>query len=135
MALPAPCPSTLDRRPRVFVVEDNLDAASTLVDLLRIWGYEAEAVHDGLVAVELAATFRPDVVLLDIGLPGIDGYEVARRLRGKPDLAHPLIIAVTGYGQESDRKQAREAGFDHHLVKPVDLEALRRLLSQAPLLL
>jgi len=71
-------------------------------------------------------------VLLDIGLPGIDGYEVARRLRGRPDLGGLLIIAITGYGQEGDRQRAREAGFDQHLVKPVDLEILRRLLADAP---
>jgi CheY-like chemotaxis protein len=80
----------------------------------------------------MAPEFHPDVVLLDIGLPGIDGYEVARRLRGQADLPGLLIIAVTGYGQESDRQRAREAGFDQHLVKPVDLEILRRLLAAAP---
>jgi two-component system CheB/CheR fusion protein len=120
------------RRTRVFVVEDNLDAALTLVDLLTIWGYEVRAVHDGLAAVEAAPEFHPDVVLLDIGLPGIDGYEVARRLRRRPDLAGLLIVAVTGYGQESDRQRSREAGSDHHMVKPVDLEALRHLLAAAP---
>jgi CheY-like chemotaxis protein len=120
------------RAARVFLVEDNLDAALTLSDLLEIWGYEVRAVHDGLAAVEVAPQFDPDVVLLDIGLPGIDGYEVARRLRLRKDLAGLLIIAVTGYGQEGDRRRAREAGFDHHLVKPVDLDALRRLLEEAP---
>jgi two-component system, sensor histidine kinase len=130
----SPVPVSVLRPTRVLVVEDNLDAALTLADLLGIWGYEVSTVHDGLSAVETAPRFRPDVVLLDIGLPGIDGYEVARRLRRRPELAGLLIVAVTGYGQESDRQRSREAGFDHHLVKPVDLETLRRLLKGAVLL-
>ncbi|HZF11583.1 MAG TPA: response regulator [Thermoanaerobaculia bacterium] len=128
-AAPVPRPT------RVLVVEDNLDAAVTLVDLLTLWGYEVSAVHDGLAAVEVAPEYRPDVVLLDIGLPGIDGYEVARRLRRRSELDGLLVVAVTGYGQEGDRQRAREAGFDHHLVKPVDLETLRRLLGGAGSLL
>lgn len=130
---PTPTSHSALRPMRVFVVEDNLDAALTLVDLLQIWGYEVRAVHDGLAAVEVAPFFDPDVALLDIGLPGIDGYEVARRLRGRSDLEGLLIVAITGYGQDSDRERAREAGFDHHLVKPVDLDLLRRLLSRAAL--
>jgi CheY-like chemotaxis protein len=126
----APLPAS--RPARVFVVEDNLDAALTLVDLLEIWGYEVRAAHDGLSAVTAVPEFHPDVVLLDIGLPGIDGYEVARRLRRRPELGGLLIVAVTGYGQDGDRQRAREAGCDHHLVKPVDLEVLRRLLAGAP---
>jgi CheY-like chemotaxis protein len=128
-----PLPASASRPTRVLVVEDNLDAAVTLVDLLTLWGYEVSAVHDGLAAVEVAPRHRPDVVLLDIGLPGIDGYEVARRLRGRPELGGLLIVAITGYGQESDRQRARDAGCDHHLVKPVDLAILRRLLAGAVL--
>jgi len=124
--------SSASRPARVFVVEDNLDAALTLVDLLEIWGHDVRAVHDGLAAVTAVPEFHPDVVLLDIGLPGIDGYEVARRLRRRAELAGLLIVAVTGYGQDGDRQRAREAGFDHHLVKPLDLEALRLLLAGAP---
>jgi len=127
----SPASAPVLRPTRVLVVEDNLDAAVTLVDLLTLWGYEVSAVHDGLAAVEVAPQYRPDVVLLDIGLPGIDGYEVARRLRRRSELDGLLVVAVTGYGQESDRQRAREAGFDHHLVKPVDLETLRRLLGGA----
>jgi CheY-like chemotaxis protein len=115
----------------VLVVEDNVDAALTLVDLLRLWGYEVEVVHDGPAAVEAAPRCRPQVVLLDIGLPGMDGYEVARRLRAAPETRGALLVAVTGYGQEGDRVRAREAGFDHHLVKPVDLDGLRRLIAAA----
>jgi len=116
----------------VLVVEDNVDAAETLAELLRLWGYEAEIVHDGQAAVAAAMRFRPRVVLLDIGLPRMNGYEVARWLRRRPDLGDLLIVAVTGYGQESDRARGREAGFDHHLVKPVDLDLLRRLLAELP---
>src|SRR4051812_7464836 len=134
MTHPFSAPASIPRPTRVLVVEDNLDAAVTLVDLLTLWGYEVSAVHDGLAAVAVAPQRRPDVVLLDIGLPGIDGYEVARRLRGYPELGGLLIIAVTGYGQENDRQRARDAGFNHHLVKPVDLAVLRRLLAGAGLL-
>jgi CheY-like chemotaxis protein len=126
----SPSPST-DRGARVLVVEDNVDAAETLADLLRIWGYEVETVHDGRAAIAAAPRFRPRIVLLDIGLPYMNGYEVAGWLRRRPDLGELLIVAVTGYGQESDRARGREAGFDHHLVKPVDLDALRRLLAEA----
>ena len=121
----------LERSPEksVLVVEDNVDAALTLVDLLRLWGYEVEVVHDGQAAVEAAPRCLPQVVLLDIGLPGMDGYEVARRLRAAPETRGALLVAVTGYGQEGDRARAREAGFDHHLVKPVDLDGLRRLIA------
>src|SRR5262245_50489297 len=113
----------------VLVVEDNADAAFTLVELLRLWGHEVEVVHDGPAAVGAASRFHPGVILLAIGLPGMDGYEVARRLRAAPETRGALLVAVTGYGQDSDRARARAAGFDHHLVKPVDLNRLRRLLA------
>jgi two-component system, sensor histidine kinase len=116
---------------RVLVVEDNVDAALTLADLLTLWGYEVRVVHDGLAALEVAPVYRPEAVLLDIGLPKMDGYGVARWLRAQPPLAGVLIVGVTGYGQERDRQLSREAGFDHHLVKPVDLGLLRRLLEEA----
>src|SRR5262245_13011730 len=121
----------LERQPEmsVLVVEDNVDAALTLVDLLRLWGHQVEVVHDGSAAVEAALRYRPRVVLLDIGLPGMDGYEVARRLRLAPETRGALLVAVTGYGQDSDRARSRAAGFDHHLVKPVDLDGLRRLIA------
>ncbi len=129
--MPAPdsSPASVERDVRVLVVEDNVDAAETLADLLRLWDYVAEVVHDGQAAIAAAAAFRPHAVLLDIGLPKMNGFEVARWLRREPDLAGVLVIAVTGYGQESDRAAGREAGFDHHLVKPVDLDLLRRLLA------
>jgi PAS domain S-box-containing protein len=116
-------------RRRILVVEDNLDAAEVLVECLRTLGHEVQVAHDGPAAVELAARATPEVVLLDLGLPGMDGYEVARRLRrDEPDRA-PVLIALTGYGQEDDRRRAREAGFTHHVTKPVEPAALQRLLA------
>jgi len=114
---------------RILLVEDNVDAADALAELLRVWGHEVEVAHDGAAAVQSARTMRPGVVLLDIGLPGMDGYQVAGALRRLPELQGTLIVALTGYGQESDRQRSARAGFDYHLVKPVDLEELRRLVS------
>jgi CheY-like chemotaxis protein len=88
--------------------------------------------HDGPIALELVAEFRPEVVLLDIGMPGMDGYEVARRIKSRSDQGTIQIIALTGWGQEGDRLKSREAGFDHHLVKPVDPEVLRELIDSSP---
>jgi CheY-like chemotaxis protein/two-component sensor histidine kinase len=119
---------------RVLVVDDNRDSAETMAVLLRLWGHEARSAEHGEAALAVAQEFRPQAVLLDIGLPQMDGYEVARRLRALPGLDGVLLIAMTGYGQDRDRRRARRAGFDHHLVKPVDPEALRRLLALAPTL-
>jgi len=115
---------------KVLVVDDNVDAATTLGELLRVLGHEVRVTHDGAAALQAAEAFLPDVVLLDIGMPGMDGYEVARRLAALKKAGRPLrIVAVTGWGQEADRRQAVEAGFDTHLVKPVDLDALVKVLS------
>ncbi len=116
-------------RLRVLVVDDNEDAAKSMAMLLRMAGHELRTAHDGLAAIETAEEFRPDVVLLDIGLPGMDGYEVARRLRAATSLNAAVLVALTGYGQEEDRRKSSDAGFDHHLVKPVDLQALDDLLA------
>lgn len=116
--------------PRVLVVDDNFDGAQLLQMALDTFGYEARMAHDGPSALAIAAEFRPDVVLLDIGLPVMDGYEVARRLQAEPFGADVRIIAVTGYGQESDRRRSQAAGFVAHIVKPVDLAALQRTLSE-----
>jgi PAS domain S-box-containing protein len=105
-------------RKRLLVVDDNVDAAETIARLLRLAGYEAECVYDGPSALEAVERNRPDIVVLDIGLPGMDGYEVARRLRAR--FRRLPLIAVTGYGQDSDRKRSAQAGFDHHFTKPVD---------------
>jgi len=118
------------RRPlRVLVVDDNVDAAATLGMLLEAYGYVAEVEHDSHRALERARQQRPDVALLDIGLPEMDGNELARRLRADPQTGAIELVAVTGYGQEQDRRAAFEAGFDHHLVKPVDMDELAKVLA------
>ena len=114
---------------RILVVDDNVDSAESLAMLLQTVGHEVQTAHDGPTGLTAALGFRPDAVLLDIGLPKMDGYEVARKIRLAPRLAATPLIALTGYGQESDRQRSREAGFDHHLVKPVDFEKLLRILA------
>jgi PAS domain S-box-containing protein len=118
-------------RRRVLVVDDNDDAAATLGMMLELWGNEVRTAHDGLVGVEQAEQFRPDVILLDIGLPMIDGYETCRRIRRQPWAKDVVIVALTGWGQDEDRRRSREAGFDHHLVKPVDATHLADLLASS----
>ncbi len=118
---------------RVLVVDDNADAAESLAMLLRLWGHDVAVAQDGPAALRTAAARPPEVALLDIGLPGMDGYELARLLRQQPGPGRAVLVALTGWGQEEDRRRAREAGFDHHLVKPVDLSALQGLLAQAEL--
>ena len=114
---------------RVLVVDDNHDAADTLGELLSTLGAEVRVVHSGASALEAAEEFQPEVVLLDIGMPDMDGYEVARRLRAKPSHAATLLIALTGWGQDQDRRHSRAAGFDHHIVKPPDLVRLIKLIA------
>jgi PAS domain S-box-containing protein len=123
--LPASGPQ--DRR--ILVVDDNRDAADALAMMLKLSGNDVEVAYDGLSALSIAQSFRPDVAVLDIGLPGMDGYEVARRLRARPETGAALIVAVTGYGQNEDRDRSRAAGFDHHLVKPLESAALLNLLA------
>ncbi len=115
---------------RIMVVDDNVDSAQSLGTLLKLHGAEVRIAYDGLSALETATAFVPDVVLLDIGMPGMDGYEVARRLRALPHLETAVLVAQTGWGQEEDRRRSEEAGCDYHLVKPIDLEALEELLAQ-----
>lgn len=95
-------------------------------------GHQALIAHDGRTDLQLAAEHQPDVVFLDIGLPDMDGFEVARRLRGEPRLATARLVALTGFGQEEDRRQSVAAGFDHHMLKPVDMKALREVLRMGP---
>ncbi|HKH48882.1 MAG TPA: ATP-binding protein, partial [Thermoanaerobaculia bacterium] len=116
---------------KVLVVDDNRDATATLEMLVQLWGHEVRTAHTGPAALAEAAIYRPEVVLLDIGLPGMDGYEVAQRLRKLDGLRKVLLIAITGYGQENDRRRSREAGFDQHLVKPVDPTRLQEVLAAA----
>jgi len=114
---------------RILVVDDNVDAADSLAMLFTIAGHDARVAYSSEVALELATEYRPDFVLLDIGLPGMDGYEVARRLRQRSELENLRLIALTGYGQDTDRARSVEAGFDHHVVKPVEFESLSSLLA------
>jgi two-component system CheB/CheR fusion protein len=113
----------------VLVVDDNIDAAESLGRLLRLLGHQVALAHDGPAALGAFATDPPQIVFLDIGLPGMDGYEVARQLRRCPTGANALLVALTGYGQDEDRVRAHEAGFDHHFVKPVDPVVLEDLLA------
>jgi signal transduction histidine kinase len=118
-------------RKRVLVVDDNEDAAEMLAVMLGTWGQETRVAYDGMQALATAEAFQPDIVLLDIGLPDLDGYEIARRLRTEPWGRRALLVAVTGWGQESDLERSRQAGFDRHLVKPVVPRLLRSLIAGA----
>ncbi len=113
---------------RLLIVDDNRDTATGLGRLLTRRGYEVHLAHHGPEALEIARRLAPAIILLDIGLPGMDGYEVAQRLRSEASGAKALIVAISGYGQEEDRTRSHAAGFDHHLVKPVDFEELRDIL-------
>jgi len=114
----------------VLVVDDNVDAAEMLAMFLQMSGCVTHTVHTAEAALALLAQFRPQVALLDIGLPDLTGYELARRIRALPGGGGILLVAVTGWGQENDRQLAFEAGFDHHLTKPIDFERLRALLAE-----
>ncbi len=145
--LPAPAVQNGDRRPpveepdrlnrdssrhRVLVVDDNVDAAVSLGMLLKLAGQEVRVAYDGPAALRQAMDFHPQLVLLDIGMPGMDGYEVCRRLRHESALTKATVVALTGWGQDEDRRRSHEAGFDHHIVKPVEPSALQRLLDDLP---
>jgi CheY-like chemotaxis protein/two-component sensor histidine kinase len=117
------------RMRRVLVVDDNVDGAATLAMLLQTQKHQVRIAHDGPTALGLIAADAPDVVFLDIGMPGMSGYEVAQRIRQMPGGREILIVAVTGYGQEENRRQSAEAGIDLHLVKPIDLDAIRKVLE------
>ena len=123
------------RRPlRVLIVDDNQDAADTLGLLARMWGYEARAAYDGPAALAAARSFGPDCLVLDIGLPGIDGYALAHRLRREPALRAAKLVALTAYSGDHHQRRVRDAGFDYHLTKPADpgeLERLFRMLAHA----
>jgi len=114
---------------RVLIVDDNEDAANSLAMILELGGHETASVYTATDALQRAAAFRPDVVLLDIGLPGMNGYEVAQKMRDLPGLRDIRLVAVTGYGRSDDRARARDAGFDDHLTKPVELAVLERTLA------
>jgi CheY-like chemotaxis protein len=128
-------PASVDATPkvskaqRILVVDDNRDAANSLGALLEMLGADVRVVHDGEAALDAFDAFRPRVTLLDIGMPGMDGYEVARRIRARPDAQHAALIALTGWGQEQDRRRTAEAGFDCHLTKPVDINTVAAALA------
>jgi CheY-like chemotaxis protein len=115
---------------RILVVDDNRESAASLAMLLDLTGNETKTAHDGVEAVEAAASFRPDVVLLDIGLPQLNGYDAARKIRAQPWGTSMVLVALTGWGQEEDRRKSHEAGFNAHMVKPVDYDALMQLLAE-----
>ena len=115
---------------KVLVVDDNVDAAVTLSMILESMGYATQVAHDGYQALALARDFRPRVAFLDIGMPGMSGYEVARALRTMAELEGIVLVALTGWGAESDRQRSGEAGFDHHLTKPVQLAVVEDLLAK-----
>jgi two-component system CheB/CheR fusion protein len=115
---------------RVLVVDDNRDTATACSLLLQQMGHEVDTANDGIAALEHARTFRPQVFFLDIGLPGMNGYEVARTLR-EEGFHNEVIVAISGYGQPDDRRRSREAGFDYHLVKPVDRESVEHALRSS----
>jgi PAS domain S-box-containing protein len=128
-AVPEPSPSPGARR--VLVVDDNIDAAVALGRVLSLQAHEVKVVHDGLAALLAAERIDPDVVFLDLGMPGLDGVQVARRLRERKPAPRPMLVAMTGFGREEDRRRTAEAGFDHHLVKPVDAATVRAVLEHA----
>jgi PAS domain S-box-containing protein len=125
----ADSPAAVSLRRRVLIADDNRDAAVSLAMMLKLLGHEVATAHDGLEVVRIAGEFRPDIAFLDIGMPGLNGYEAAQRIREADGAAQPVLVALTGWGQEEDRRRSQAAGFDHHLVKPVSLAVLQRLLD------
>ncbi len=124
--------STRAPRLRILVVDDNVDAADTLAELLRTSGHDVHTVYDGIAALTAVHSHRADVVLLDIGMPKLNGYDTARQIRANDPESDVLLVAVTGWGQDEDRRRSHESGFNHHLLKPVDLALLERILMSAP---
>lgn len=130
-AKPAEVSALTAGKMRVMVIDDNQPSAQTMGWAIEAMGHDVMIVHDGVAAIEAAKSFQPDAVLLDIGMPGMSGYDVCRAMRALPGLERATFIAQTGWGQEEHRRRSREAGFHHHLVKPVDFADLGRLLAAA----
>jgi CheY-like chemotaxis protein len=136
VAVPPASEPVLENKPharslRVLVVDDSADTVETLAMLLKVWGHAVQVAYDGPTAVQLARAQTPELVILDIGLPGMSGRDVARCLREELGLNESVLIAATGYGQDEDLRLSREAGFDHHLVKPVNPATLYAILERA----
>ena len=121
--------ASVESHPRVLVVDDNEDTAETVAIILRHAGHDVRLAHSGQAALETAIAFHPEAVILDLGLPGMDGYEVARRIRETPSLGGVRLIAVSGYAQEGDRRRSKEAGVDVHLAKPVEPVRIQQILA------
>jgi CheY-like chemotaxis protein len=132
ISAPTAAASSASMLRRILVVDDNLDSAESLSIVLQLQGYEVRTVNDGPSAIELAEAWRPEIMLLDIGLPGLNGYDVARHLGSRSWSASMRLIALTGWGQASDQARSAAAGFVAHLVKPVEVKALIRMLDAAP---
>jgi len=115
---------------RILVADDDVDGAETLAILLRVAGHDVQVAHDGHATLKIAADFLPDVVFLDVGMPGMDGFETARQLRKRAELDKAVLVALTGYGREADRARAAQAGFDHFLVKPTPPNLLMDIAAQ-----
>jgi CheY-like chemotaxis protein len=115
---------------RILIVDDNVDSADSLAMMLRMSGHDVQTAYSGQAALAAAMEYEPSIVLLDIGLPEVDGYEIARQLRQRAEFKAVWLIAITGYGQDADLQRSRDAGFDHHLVKPVDPQKLEELLAR-----
>jgi CheY-like chemotaxis protein len=129
LAEPAAAAATPGRPTRVLVADDNRDSADSLAEVLRFIGYEVQVAYDGTAALQASAAHMPDVGLFDIGMPGLNGYELASAVRRLPGGAGIFLVALTGWGQTDDRRRAREAGFDHHFVKPVDVDVVADLVA------
>jgi CheY-like chemotaxis protein len=129
VALQSARPAAASRPLRLLIVEDNVDAAVSFRQLLELGGHTVRMAHDGLAGLEVARSYTPDVAFIDIGLPGIDGYQLARRLRDMPSFTATTLVALSGYGRDDDKLRAAEAGFDRHFTKPVDTEAVDTLLA------
>jgi signal transduction histidine kinase len=125
---PAAAAANAGHARRLLLIDDNVDAVESLALLLSADGHQVRTAYEGASALAMAEDFHPDLVILDIGLPGMDGYEVAREIRARPQIGSPTLVALTGYGQQEDRKRARAAGFDHHFIKPADVRALQKLI-------
>jgi CheY-like chemotaxis protein len=130
--MPTSDTETVAERRRVLVIEDNADAQLSMKYLLEMWGHEVAVAGDGPTGVDSALSLHPDITLVDIGLPEMDGYEVARRIRNAPGGEQMMLVALTGYGTPEERSRAMQAGFDVHLVKPVEPEQLCRLVAEGP---